>query len=246
MPKTLQKRLMTALSKQRLPRAWSILKEHPDDIDINIVRHSCSKWHPLHYAVSYKDLDLVKYLIEERNADVNIKSRKDGTTPLMIAAKNSAFDICKMLIDAEGADLNVKNSSERTALHFAAENNLLQLCLYLIRRGANVNEYGKDFAYGKLYIPPIVYSYQHGNVELFKWFCYYGAIISIFEETKSYFRYWVQEIERKLLLKYIAKRPLRRIMLDLVSVKMVKRLGNHSMIKMLNVDVIQDLFEMLG
>jgi ankyrin repeat protein len=228
--KMARKRLMLAF-------AWDTLRDHPNDIDVNVVRHHISGWNPLHYAVYYKDVELIKYLIEVRNADVNIKS-DSGCIPLMIAAHAGQLDLCQILID-NGADVNIKDDTGQTALHYAAEDNYSRVCLYLIHLGANVNEcdnFGNH---------PFRCCYYYGYFDLFKWFCYYGAMMSVFEEEEIIFDHRATNEKRIELLNYVAKQSLRQIILSFISVKMVQRLGKNSMVKVLNVDAIRELFEML-
>lgn len=63
---------------------------------------------------------VLKYLIEEKNIDMNRKSEfKD--TPLMLAAKGDAIDAVKYLL-SQGADKTVKDEDGMTAYDYAVEN----------------------------------------------------------------------------------------------------------------------------
>ena len=69
-------------------------------------------------AISMNRLDLAKYLIEEKNFDANIPTRKSGFTPLMLAASFSYFEIVDFLIE-KGADINAKDPLGLTSLDYA-------------------------------------------------------------------------------------------------------------------------------
>ncbi|KAJ3994917.1 ankyrin repeat-containing domain protein [Lentinula boryana] len=89
---------------------------------------------PLHWAASSGDLDIARYLIDQKaevdkvdgsveelvgaGADVNRKNDK-GLTPLHYAASKSRINIGKLLI-SRGADINAKDKANQTPLHRAA------------------------------------------------------------------------------------------------------------------------------
>lgn len=78
----------------------------------------CGKNFSLFNAVQAGNASTVKKLIAF-GADVNAQ-KKDGWTPLMVAAAEGHADVVKVLLDG-GAKPNAKNKSGRTALHFATQ-----------------------------------------------------------------------------------------------------------------------------
>lgn len=73
-------------------------------------------WNALHYAVFNGHDKLAKNLVE-RGADVNARS-PNGSTPLMLAAREGREELAKLLIDS-GADPRAKNDWGDTALTLA-------------------------------------------------------------------------------------------------------------------------------
>jgi ankyrin repeat protein len=69
-------------------------------------------------------------------ADVNIKERRGGATPLMNAAAFGSLDTMKVLLD-RGADVNARSAAGATALMWAATD--IEKIRLLLDRGADVN-----------------------------------------------------------------------------------------------------------
>ena len=70
-------------------------------------------WTPLHLAIRRGEEDMVKYLVEEKNADINIQDNA-GWTPLMEAIMDDYVNIVKYLVE-KGADKSIKNERGATA-----------------------------------------------------------------------------------------------------------------------------------
>jgi len=90
-----------------------------------------------------KDIKGVRELID-KGADVNVREKTMGSTPLILACSRSgSYEIVKLLI-ANGADVNIEGSHDgRTALMWAAREsqNTVEL---LLANGADVNVKGVD------------------------------------------------------------------------------------------------------
>jgi ankyrin repeat protein len=69
-------------------------------------------------------------------ADVNLKERRGGATPLMHAAAHGSLDTMRLLLD-KGADVNARNTGGATALMWAVSE--IAKVRLLIDRGADVN-----------------------------------------------------------------------------------------------------------
>ena len=70
-------------------------------------------WTPLHLAIRRGREEMVRYLVEEKNADINIQDNS-GWTPLMEAIMDDFPSIVKYLVE-QGADLSVANKRGATA-----------------------------------------------------------------------------------------------------------------------------------
>jgi uncharacterized protein len=84
--------------------------------DVNQVAENPIRIAPIHAAVSNKDVEMVRLLIE-RGADVNARQQK-GFTPLQGAAGSGSIEIMDLLL-AHGADLAARDDDGRTAADVA-------------------------------------------------------------------------------------------------------------------------------
>jgi ankyrin repeat protein len=82
--------------------------------------------------------------VNELGADVNQRLR-DGTTPLLLAAKNGRLDVVCCLAKELGANVNQANAHGVTPLHRAAGNAHLDVVCCLVKElGADVNQADQD------------------------------------------------------------------------------------------------------
>ncbi len=79
----------------------------------------------LHHAVLRKKLDLAELLVS-RGADLNVRDREDGYTPLHVLCKSKSGAMSKTEIAAalwlidKGADVGAASDAAETPLHLAA------------------------------------------------------------------------------------------------------------------------------
>jgi ankyrin repeat protein len=91
----------------------------------------------LSYAVTENQIDLVRYLLENR-ANPNAIYRRSKDTVLHFAAIRGNLKICQLLV-SKGACIDTLDSYDRTALSYAVEKNQLDLTKYLLKNGADPN-----------------------------------------------------------------------------------------------------------
>ncbi|MDR1923934.1 MAG: ankyrin repeat domain-containing protein [Planctomycetaceae bacterium] len=129
------KSFWAALSEQDIKsvRQWL-------DIDQTLINAKSREGNiPLIDAALYGKLEVVKYLVEEKHADVNTKSQYNGgITPIFWAARSCSLEFVKYLVE-KGADVNMKNTRGETPLFGAARSGKLAVVKYLIESGADVN-----------------------------------------------------------------------------------------------------------
>jgi cytohesin len=90
------------------------------------------------------NVDDVRFFVETKGTDTNVKD-SDGWTPLFYAAKhNSNVDVLEYLI-SQGASVNATSNTGRTPMHVAAQGNgNVAVLECLLSHGADVNAKNKD------------------------------------------------------------------------------------------------------
>ncbi|CBQ72642.1 conserved hypothetical protein [Sporisorium reilianum SRZ2] len=88
---------------------------------------------PLHFAAKEGQTDIVRWLITEAGAIVEMEDR-EGETPLHKAAMAGKLSVTSVLL-SHGADANAKDTDGWTALHNACSRGYLDLVRLLIDRG---------------------------------------------------------------------------------------------------------------
>ena len=85
----------------------------------------------------------IKYFIEERGLDVNVRFNRydeDGGTILMHAARSGSLEAVRYLIEEKGADLNARDRYGCTILAYATQSRSLDVVKYLVEeKEADVN-----------------------------------------------------------------------------------------------------------
>ena len=109
-----------------------------------VSKFDCSKYkdsingrNTLHYAVMFKRLDILKYLLKQ-DYDVNVPD-KFGNTPLFYAVENRDIAYYKELLKY-GADANYINNKKMNPLFYAIKSNNTAIFSNLVKSGADINQ----------------------------------------------------------------------------------------------------------
>lgn len=109
---------------------------------LNVEGRNTYNYRPLHWAAQQGDLDIVKLLVEQGGAKVNVSGNlnfiiRETKTPLYLAIDGGHAEVARYLVD-RGAELNTLNDqSNRTPAHAAAGRGDAALLRYLLERGAS-------------------------------------------------------------------------------------------------------------
>ena len=93
----------------------------------------------LHYAAGGNHGDLVDLLLAQPGVDVNMQTKQDEVTPLMIACSRGFEEITRKLSKFPGIILSRRCSVGNTALHYAVEKNFAG-CVELLRDSPKADE----------------------------------------------------------------------------------------------------------
>ncbi|MFP3025899.1 MAG: ankyrin repeat domain-containing protein [Wolbachia sp.] len=122
----------------------------------------------LYAAVCLGKLETVKYLVDEKKANVDAKSCS-GCTALHFAAERGHLDIVKYLVDKE-ANVDAQDNDGCTPLHIAAQNSHFDIVEYLINH-TKVNVSIKSYCDHTL----LHFAAEGGNLETVKYLVGRGA-----------------------------------------------------------------------
>ncbi|KAI5202583.1 hypothetical protein E4T39_04622 [Aureobasidium subglaciale] len=93
---------------------------------------------PIHVSSHYGHLEIVQWLVEEKDINVNSCAYM-GYTPLMSASASGNNHIVEYLLSHDGVEINGRSMSGGTALIAACRAGNLKTCRQLLKAGADVN-----------------------------------------------------------------------------------------------------------
>jgi uncharacterized protein len=115
--------------------AKGLLEERPEELSIP----SPDGFSLLGYACFFNQHAIARYLIVEKEANVNQPSANDlRVTPLHSACAIVSYPLTQLLLD-NGADVNARQQGGLTPLHAAAHHGATELVRLLIENGADIN-----------------------------------------------------------------------------------------------------------
>jgi ankyrin repeat protein len=111
------------------------LLNHNFDSSIGVDVHDGCGWSALHEAANGGKTEVVRWLLEHKKADNNLRL-EDGSKAIQCAAQQGHTDIVSLLVE-HGSCVNEQNWNHRTPLHYAAEAGNFETAKYLIEKGAD-------------------------------------------------------------------------------------------------------------
>ena len=96
----------------------------------------------LHLNAKDGNTEIVQKLIED-GADIEIKDKKNGSTPLLWACQNGHTHVVKTLLE-KGANVKAASFLKKTALHFASQSGQVNLVETLLKEGLHINAKDND------------------------------------------------------------------------------------------------------
>ena len=90
-------------------------------------------------ATTNGNLEIIKYLSDERGLEINAQDDNEKTA-LMYAAMSGNLEIVKYLVEERRVDMNVKDSQGHNAFMYAIMEGHLEVVKYLIENGTNIND----------------------------------------------------------------------------------------------------------
>jgi Ankyrin repeats (3 copies) len=127
-------------SAENIVSLLTSIKNPTDEIDNNAYAHPASE--PLIGAARSGTYAYAQFLLDN-GAEVNYKTREEGTTALMNAACMNERAIAELLLSRQ-ADINSKNNNGDTALMLAASWGNLEMVQLLLEYGAQVHIINDD------------------------------------------------------------------------------------------------------
>ncbi|GHS93191.1 hypothetical protein AGMMS49949_06200 [Alphaproteobacteria bacterium] len=149
-------KLFNAIQNGDLEAVQQLLNE---GADINAKDNSDQT--PLFIAVSKKETEIIKLLLDTKGIAVNAKNQEAERTSLHVAARDGFYDIVKLLVEKE-ADVQAGDKHRSTPLHYAASNGKIDVVEFLVESGAKVDA-------KSIYADtPLHNASEHGHYEIVK------------------------------------------------------------------------------
>jgi Notch-like protein len=96
----------------------------------------CNGRSPLHVAIVSEADGVFQILLRNKNTNPDLDA-EDGTTPLILATQHHAVSMVEQLLKEAHVDANTQDKSGKTALHWAASMNMMEIMKILLKQGAN-------------------------------------------------------------------------------------------------------------
>ena len=131
--------LIEYISSGLIPRFKALLNEINYPINSFFSENSSEKGHTLlTFSTVTNQFELVKFLLEEKRADINKANKKDGWTALMYAVENKNFEFVNYFLQ-KNADINVVDEDGFNAVAIAIDTHNEEMVKLLLDKKPQVN-----------------------------------------------------------------------------------------------------------
>ena len=122
-----------------------------------------------HLAASHENTDAIRVL-HNYKADLNVKTRENGDTPLFVACREDDKKTLKALIDCD-ADVNALNNDKQSAISVSTKLGYIEIVELLLKNKARL-----DIAEEELF--PFTFAVANGEIAIAKFFLENGVDIN--------------------------------------------------------------------
>eukprot|EP01098_Paradermamoeba_levis_P004659 TRINITY_DN1984_c0_g1_i2.p1 TRINITY_DN1984_c0_g1~~TRINITY_DN1984_c0_g1_i2.p1 ORF type:complete len:289 (+),score=53.64 TRINITY_DN1984_c0_g1_i2:200-1066(+) len=179
----LNEQFWNAVKEKNLAQIKHLLQFKPD-LNWNNPNEK-GKGTPLHIAAESGNIEILKLLlVSGASVDPSFSTSTNGTTPLHLAAKKGNAPAIELLLSAGSSVDQPENISRRYPLHYAANNNYLEVVKALVKSGANLSPpLPPNYCFGEY--SPLFLAAENGNVEVVKYLITSGAKSSYPSKTRT-------------------------------------------------------------
>ena len=90
----------------------------------------------LNIAIDKKNVEIIKLLLKHSKANINLQQHRTFRTPLHFAVRTKSVAIVQSLLEHK-PQLNIRDLDGNSALHLAAEAELVDIFELLLKAGSN-------------------------------------------------------------------------------------------------------------
>lgn len=138
----------------------------------------------LHMAVNNGLLLRIKWLVEEKNVNINAHLDIYGSTPLHLVTRKGNVELVKWLVTQGHANVNAKDAFGRTALEFAVEMRNVELVKCLFENAKENLNVGPNASTGLW--TPLHFAACHGNLGVIRYLMKTGKV-DVNAKTKRHY-----------------------------------------------------------
>lgn len=228
-----------------LQRLKQLVKDNPN-LNVNTIREWRGTCPILHAAARNGQLEVVKFLVNECNAKVDVKASGSGMLPLHYAATSDRYEIMDFLIEKGGpTTIEAKDDIEHTPLSRAAMSGALNAIRLLVEKfHADVNK-----TVDHRHLTALVETCLSQQLECMRYLCWKGARANnCVQHILDNVDYERLEPRKVLYMKtYLEKENSRDIVLTLLSPRFIERIGQIYVdsLKLFDIDLFLELYSML-